>query len=326
MARAYAKAPAKPHPKLPPYTAEWDTAVAALTDPLAGTLAAQRGFSMEFVLWLRERKLIGIVKRNGLGPALALPVHDEQGVVIAAHVRNRSTHTDGTPIDPPPPRWQYLYHGETSPGTRLLIIGDVKRATNLWVFESQWDAFAVMDRMGFHTMAMLPPAVAVVITRGASNGRLLQPFVGEGKSLILWPQNDPTGENGRSRATTQTRTTTRTRWRNGGMVDRRGGQSEASGGGQRVSRGADDSPKSRAVDARGRDERLVAEFGDDWKEGWNGLGLPNAPKPLRLFHPLLGDTQFKTSAILRDQSKAVRLGLLPPTSCEEMKARRRQRN
>lgn len=60
----------------------------------------------------------------------------------------------------------------------------------------------------------------------------------------------------------------RLRSRDGGMVEGRGGQSEIAGGNE-------ESPKSRAVDSRGRDERLVAEFGEDWKEGWNGLGLPN---------------------------------------------------
>jgi hypothetical protein len=181
--------PPKSLPKLPAYTAEWDTAVERLNDDTAGVIASSRGFSLAFCQWLRSQKLIGVIERKGWKNAIALPVHDEQETVIAAHVRNASTHPDGTPITPPPPKWQYLYHGDTSPGTRLLVIGDVKKATKLWVFESQWDAFAVIDRMGLHT-APEWPAIAILITRGASNARLLQPYAGEGKTLILWPQND----------------------------------------------------------------------------------------------------------------------------------------
>lgn len=193
VARPHTHAQVKHHPKLPPYTAEWDAAVEQMTDEVAASLAKSRGYSRAFVLWLKERKLVGLVKRGGLGDALALPVHDENGIVIAAHVRNRTKTADGKPIEPPPPKWQYLYRGDTSPGARLLIVGDVKKATKLWVFESQWDAFAVIDRLGLHT-APEWPHIAILITRGASNARLLQPHIGEGKTLILWPQNDPTNE------------------------------------------------------------------------------------------------------------------------------------
>lgn len=199
VARHQAHAPVKHHPKLPPYTAEWDAAVEQMTDEVAVSLAKSRGYSRPFVQWLKERKLVGVVKRGGCGDALALPVHDEKGIVIAAQVRNRTKGADGKLIEPPQPKWQYLYHGETSPGTRLLIIGDVKKATKLWVFESQWDAFAVIDRLGLHT-APEWPHIAILITRGASNARLLQPHIGEGKTLILWPQNDLTNENGKKPA------------------------------------------------------------------------------------------------------------------------------
>jgi hypothetical protein len=54
------------------------------------------------------------------------------------------------------------------------------------VFESQWDAFAVMDRCGWHREE--PDGWAVLITRGASNGRFSQRVSG---NIFAWPQNDP---------------------------------------------------------------------------------------------------------------------------------------
>lgn len=185
-----------PMPKLPAYTLEWDQAVEAFNDAAADALQKQRGYSAEFVEWLKQQKLIGLVPTRH-GDALALPVHDEDGAVIAAHVRNRQKRADGTPIEPAPPRWQYFFHGETSPGTRPLIIGDVSKATKIWVFESQWDAFAVIDRIGLHSPEVEWPPVAIFITRGAANGRLVSRVAAEGKTLVLWPQNDEPDNNGK---------------------------------------------------------------------------------------------------------------------------------
>ena len=54
------------------------------------------------------------------------------------------------------------------------------------VFESQWDAFAVMDAIGWHECA--PEGWAIVITRGAHNGRFAAVACG---AIYAWPQNDP---------------------------------------------------------------------------------------------------------------------------------------
>ncbi len=181
--------PNKPLPKMPSYAEEWQAAVRAFDGAAASSIARSRGYSVEFVEWLHREQLVGIVTTRH-GKAFALAVHDEQGAVIAAHVRNPQKNQDGSPIEPAPHKWEYRYNGETSPGTRPLILGDVKKATKIWVFESQWDAFAVMDRLGFHHDTAEWPHIAIFITRGASNARLLQPIIGEGKTLVLWPQND----------------------------------------------------------------------------------------------------------------------------------------
>lgn len=179
-------------PTLPPYTEEWNAAVTAFNEKAAEALHSQRGYSHDFIAWLKEQKLIGL-HQTKWGPALALPVLAEDGTVIAAHVKNRQT-KDNAPTGAPP--WQYLYHGDTSPGTRPLIIGDVTKAPKIWVFESQWDAFAVIDRLGLHSPEQDWPPIALFITRGASNGRLCNAVAVEGKTLVLWPQNDEPTEKG----------------------------------------------------------------------------------------------------------------------------------
>lgn len=183
-------------PALPSYADEWQKCVEAMTSKALAQLCEQRGFSLEFGGWLVAQGLIGLHEtRHGL--ALALPVHDESGAVIAAHVRNRQKDAAGNPLDPPPPKWQYRYHGEQSPGTRPLIIGDIAKASKLYTFESQWDAFAVIDRLGLHRGEAEWPPIAFFITRGASNAAILARYITEGRALILWPQNDQPTEAGK---------------------------------------------------------------------------------------------------------------------------------
>lgn len=187
-----------PPPPMPSYAEKWDECVAAFDDRSATDFAKSRGLSAEGVEWLRSMKLIGLHDTRH-GKALAFPVHDENGIVIAAHVRNKTKTTDGKPIEPPPPKWQYRYLNEgddqaPKPGTRPWIIGNLATATRVWVFESQYDALAVLDRLEMLRMEAEWPHIAILITRGAGNGGLAGKAAMEGKTLILWPQNDPTNE------------------------------------------------------------------------------------------------------------------------------------
>jgi hypothetical protein len=145
---------------------DWPSAVTKFSAKHAVYLAKWRGYSQEFVEWLRDHELVGIYKDN-----LALPVHDDGRRVIAAHVRTKGG------------RWFYAPRGA---GCQPLIIGEIRGATSTMVFESQWDAFAVMDQCGWHHEQ--PDGWAVLITRGASNGRFAARATGE---IYAWPQNDP---------------------------------------------------------------------------------------------------------------------------------------
>jgi hypothetical protein len=160
--------PAKREPAL-----DWHALVAALDDEQLAKLAKWRGLSIEFCRWLREAGLVGSHKKR-----ICFPVHDDAGNVIAAHIRL------GAPV-----KWIFESRGK---GTRPLVIGP-RECDRLLVAESQWDAFAAMDRLGWHRE---PPAgFAVCITRGASNGRLAAAAgVPRARECIALVQADDAGE------------------------------------------------------------------------------------------------------------------------------------
>ena len=108
--------------------------------------------------------------RGQYGDCIAFPVQDKDGKVMAAHCRPKSGkwfYEPGTPVQP-------------------FIIGDLKTANQVHVFESQWDMFAFMDR----TELYQEPTVAFVATRGAENAKLIKGLLREGVSVCAWPQND----------------------------------------------------------------------------------------------------------------------------------------
>jgi hypothetical protein len=70
------------------------------------------------------------------------------------------------------------------------IIGELATATQVHLFESQWDMFAFMDRTEIYPS----DTVAFIATRGAGNARSIYNLIPEGISFCAWPQNDSTGE------------------------------------------------------------------------------------------------------------------------------------
>ena len=156
----------------------WPALVAAFTPDHAAKLAAWRGYSPEYVAWFHAQELVGIYD----GERIALPVHDEHGEVVACHYRRKE---DGS--------WRYEPTGQ---GTHPLVIGDARTARTIWAFESQWDAPAVMDRLGWH-LANGIPDTAVVITRGAENGKLIAGLCSPDATVYAFAQNDPPRSNGK---------------------------------------------------------------------------------------------------------------------------------
>jgi hypothetical protein len=144
---------------------DWQSCVEAFTDKHVERLAKWRGYSVEFCRRLRDRGFVGVWKG-----CIAFPVHGEDGEVVGVHYRSNS---DG--------RWFYT-QGCTA---RPLIIGTSGQAKYVHIFESQWDAFAVMDKFEGDELGL------VIITRGAGNGALVAGQIPTGAAHVFaWKQND----------------------------------------------------------------------------------------------------------------------------------------
>ena len=175
-------APATPTPRSNPFprtqSLDWSACVAAFTPEHQTKLAAWRGYSPEFVAWLHTHQLVGCFE----GERIAFAVHDSKGHSIACHYRLKE---DGS--------WRYF---PTGTRTAPLVIGDLTTAKTVFAFESQWDAFAVADKLGWQVE--IPAATAAVITRGAANGRLLTGLCATDATLYAFTQNDPPRDDGKA--------------------------------------------------------------------------------------------------------------------------------
>lgn len=150
----------------PPF--DWQACLSAFTLADAQRLSGWRGYSLAFVQWLHAQGHVGI-----FGGQVAFPVHAD-GQVVGCHFK----HLDGS--------WRYAPKGNR---TTALTFGDVDKAGFVLAFESQWDALAIMERLGWHTAAGVPDA-AVFITRGAENGRLAKGRFAPDATCLAFKQND----------------------------------------------------------------------------------------------------------------------------------------
>jgi hypothetical protein len=154
----------------------WQQCVDAFTEKCFERLGEWRGLTGRFCSWLQRRGLVGVYEGK-YGDCIAFPVEDKAGHVIAAHCRPKSGkwfYEPGVPVQP-------------------FIIGDLKTAKQVHVFESQWDMFALMDR----TELYQDPTVAFVATRGAEHAKKIEGLLREDISVCAWPQNDEPGEHGK---------------------------------------------------------------------------------------------------------------------------------
>ena len=141
---------------------DWRTCVDAFTDAVALGLRIQRGYSIALCRGLKQNGLIGMYQG-----CFAFPVHDSEGNVVAVHYRLE----DGS--------WRYFPEGAKA---RPLVIRELVPGEPIHVFESQWDAFAYMDKSGERS--------GIIITRGASNTKLAVALIPKGSTVYLWTQND----------------------------------------------------------------------------------------------------------------------------------------
>jgi hypothetical protein len=152
----------------------WDDCLNAMSDELCRSLARERGVREDFYFWLRNQRLLGLYQG-----APAFPVHSPSGEVIGCHHRL-------------PSMWLYQWFTQEknlqvpSP----LIIGEADKAGWAFVFESQWDAFAVMSSYGFDYNLDSLKGGCIVITRGAENGKQIAGMLPSHCRLHAFKQND----------------------------------------------------------------------------------------------------------------------------------------
>jgi len=168
-----------PAPQKPSF--DWLKCVSALTADAKRDMAVRRGYSLAFVDWLHQEEIIG----NHKG-WIAFAVQ-KSGAVIGCHYRlyNCAKH--------------WCYHPEGN-GTQPLVFGDPAKAVYVLVFESQWDAFAVMDKLFWHTARL--DDYAIFITRGAENGNLIKGRCSPDAVVYAFVQNDKPDKKGKIAAET----------------------------------------------------------------------------------------------------------------------------
>ena len=132
-------------------------------------------FSRAFCSWLHENHYVGIFRGD-----FAFPVQDN-GSVVAAHYRAKAAQVGEKDS------WYYF---PTGVNTRPLVIGDLAKAKQLHIGESQWDMLALADR----TALYLNEHHVFVATRGAGNAALRKDLIPEGVSILVWAQNDEAGQ------------------------------------------------------------------------------------------------------------------------------------
>ena len=154
-----------------PSPAEWQRAVIAMAEnhTALANLASWRGYSKTLIAGLIENGLVGLV-----GEQIAFPIYNEGGAYQGMHLRSENG-------------WRI-----TGGGNQPWAIGR-HDAANVHVFESQWDAMAVMDSLGYGNGAWQPAKDAFLITRGASNARKLEGRLHPSQKVYIWPQNDEAG-------------------------------------------------------------------------------------------------------------------------------------
>jgi hypothetical protein len=161
---------------------DWEQINRNFRDEQCRDIAAWRGYSVEFVGALCDAGLIGLYRGYP-----AFPVQATDGEVIAVHYN----------FDRKRKKWAYEPGGAV---TWPLVIGDISTAETGWIFESQWDAFAIMQMYGWHLPDNFLSSVAILVTRGSSNGKEANRFGANIKEILAFSQNDSVKADGRPTA------------------------------------------------------------------------------------------------------------------------------
>jgi hypothetical protein len=155
----------------------WAKAVEKTTEQDLERLHNERGYSPDFCKWLHVSGLIGV-----LDGTWAFPNCDSHNQIVSIHYRAGKSN------------WRYLPTGQA---THPLVIRGSGPITSCHDFESQWDAFAIMDRLALYER----PDFMAIITRGAANGALVGNVeLAKDVEVFIWAQEDGELEEHRDKA------------------------------------------------------------------------------------------------------------------------------
>ncbi len=155
---------------------DWQACVDALTPEEIQKFAEWRGYSPEFVTWLKEQRYVGMYQGCPATPVI------KDGAYVGCQYRTKEG-----------PRYANATPGAHTPALPL-VIGNPE-SEFLLVMESQWDGFAILEYLGAHKSANRE-LLCLGITRSASNHAKLAPLLeARAKSsapgeVILVGQND----------------------------------------------------------------------------------------------------------------------------------------
>jgi hypothetical protein len=159
------------------------------TPQFVRAIAEERGINESTVEGLFKRGFIGGVHVSKWNePTVAFPIRDEHGNIFRAHCRNPYDHKNWVyePFDDPEKR-----------PISALVYGDFEKALKVYVFESQWDAIALIDVLNLFDEIDSGEA-CLIATRGANNYRRLTQFTwaqnSDKKSAYTFAQNDGPGQ------------------------------------------------------------------------------------------------------------------------------------
>lgn len=143
--------------------------------PWPTILRKKRGYSIEFSTALATAGLIGV---------------DDGFFLIPSFTAGKCTSVHRWDPDPDDPSKQWSVE-PTGTGLNPLFIGDSEEA--VVIFESQWDAFAYMDLLGFFKYPALQASQQIVVTRGTSRAKSLSNRFRTGTKarFFIFQQNEP---------------------------------------------------------------------------------------------------------------------------------------
>lgn len=156
----------------------WEPYREAFTPDLVQKFAEQRSFSPAFCQAMVSKNLLGLTQDR----CVAFPAYDAHGQnIVGSHHKVK----DGS--------WRF---SDGAKNTYPFVMGNIRTAQQVYLFESQWDAMTAADSMEW--MADDPDAVSSVAfaaTRGASNVKLVETIpVNKQARIIVVPQHDAPGQ------------------------------------------------------------------------------------------------------------------------------------